>query len=96
MSAGKKIRNSQVLDGRSFMDEFNISLAAAEKLENVLIISGANNDKVLAWYNSSDPITESDYNGFPKGSIIFDMQSTTFKIKTGDRGSAGWDDAAAS
>lgn len=96
MSAGKKIRNSQILDGRSFMDEFGIALAAAQKLDNVLIVSGAGEDKVIAWYNSSDAITEADYNGFPAGSIIYDMQATTIKMKTGARGSAGWDDAAAS
>ncbi len=86
MATGVKLRNSQIVDGVSFMDLFNIPLAAASKLSNVLIISGIADDKktvVQANYTNTTAITLSDYDNFPVGSIIFDFQAFKTHLKTG-------------
>lgn len=87
MSTGKKLRNAQIHDGTSFMDKYEgVSLAAAEKLSLVLVIEGNDNVRYLAWYGSSTAITLTDYDAFPKGSIIFNEQAHT----TSERTAAGW------
>jgi len=98
LSAGKKYNCSVPVQGRSFMDEYDLTAAAAAALENVMIIPGANgaDDKVLGWYNGSAGITESLYANLPKGSVLFDIQTTNIKIKTGARGTDSWEDAAVS
>ena len=90
MATGKKLRNSQVMDGRSFMDDYNIALEAAEKLENVLHITGNGNDKILAFYVSEDATDLTDYAGFPKGTIIEDSQAHITHEKTAAEGTSAW------
>lgn len=94
MAAGKKLRNSQVMDGRSFMDDFGITIDAAEKTDNVLHISGNDKDKAIVWYSSTDAITEADFAGLPIGSLIIDMQAKTLKLKDAAAGTASFVDIA--
>ncbi len=86
MATGVKLRNSQVIDGISFMDMFNITLAAAQKLQNVEIITGTqdgNTTVVRANYTGTGAITLTDYNNLPTGSVIFDFQAFKVHLKTG-------------
>lgn len=86
MATGVKLRNSQVIDGVSFMDAFNIPLAAANNLQNVVRISGNDSKKsevVFATYTAASAITLSDYNNFPVGSVIFDTNAFKIHLKTG-------------
>ncbi len=95
MATGVKLRNSQVVDGVSFMDLFNIPLTAAQNLSNVLIITGTSqNGKtvVQANYTGASAITLSDYNNLPVGSVIFDFQAFKTHLKTG---STTWKSSAA-
>lgn len=86
MATGVKLRNSQVIDGVSFMDAFSIDLADANNLQNAVILSG-NADKksevVFAVYTGAGAITLAKYNGLPVGSVIFDMQAFKIHLKTG-------------
>lgn len=70
-----KRQNSLIMAGRSYMDSYNISQEAATKLGNVLPITGDQTEQVLAWYEATEAINLADYNGFPIGSVIFDMQA---------------------
>lgn len=75
MATGKKLRNSQVIDGVSFMDAYNIPFEAANRLNNVLRIGGIGDGKseiVFAVHNSQELFDIDDYNNFPVGSIIID------------------------
>lgn len=86
MATGVKKRNSQLIDGVSFMDKFGITLAAADKLTSVQILSGIDDSKGLtvhAAYTGASAITLTDYNGFPVGSVIIDFQAFKIHLKTG-------------
>lgn len=84
MATGRKLRNSQVIDGVSFMDAYEIDLADASNLQNVVRISGndsGKNDIVFAVYTGAGAITLANYNGFPAGSVIFDTQAFKIHLK---------------
>ena len=95
MATGVKLRNSQIIDGVSFMDAFNIALADANNLQNAIRISGnadKKNDIVFAVYTGSGAINLANYNGLPVGSVIFDMQAFKIHLKTG---ATAWKSSAA-
>lgn len=95
MATGVKLRNSQVIDGVSFMDAFNIDLADANKLQNAMRVSGnayKKSDVVFAVYTGTGAIILANYNGFPVGSVIFDMQAFKIHLKTGN---TAWKSSAA-
>lgn len=95
MATGVKLRNSQVIDGVSFMDAFNIAYADANNLQNAVRIGG-NADKksevVFAVYTGTGAITLTNYNGLPVGSVIFDVQAFKIHLKTG---ATAWKSSAA-
>lgn len=86
MATGKKLRNSQIIDGVSFMDAYNIALNDANNLSNALLVSGNADYKqtvVYANYTGTGAIALANYNGFPVGSVIFDFQAFKIHLKTG-------------
>jgi len=49
---------------------------------------------VILWYVGTAAITEADFIGLPKGSIIVDLQAAKMKIKSTAPGTATFVDAA--
>jgi len=97
MAAGKKLNNAVIAQGRSYMDQFGITLAAAQNLKQVLVVGGADGSAplVIAWYNGSGAITTSLYAGFPLGSIIIDLQAHKTHEKAAVEGTDTWVSSAA-
>jgi hypothetical protein len=88
MSAGKKKRVSQYMDGVSIQDAFGIPAATMENVANISWLSGNNTDKVELDYIGTDAITEADFIGLPIHSKINDYQDNTLKTKTTAPGTA--------
>jgi hypothetical protein len=80
MAGGGSIyRNAQVADGAGWDRKWSITSNYAALLENVVEFVSDDKNKILAWYNSSTVFStnKAQYDGFPVGSIIHDIQAKT-------------------
>ncbi len=77
---GSKFRNAQVADGAGWDTKYSIPAAYAALLENVVELVSDDDTKIKGWYNSSTVFStnKAQYDGFPVGSEITDIQAKTF------------------
>lgn len=88
-------RNGQPFDGVSFQTKYSITRAAAEKLKVVEIFEADGSESVKAFYDSADAIDLTDYKGFPKYTLILDLQSYKDHMKVAKEGTSTWKSSAA-
>lgn len=87
---GLRINNAVIYDGEAWNQKFNIADAAAAKLKMVTVFKGSDADgteqlRVDAVYDGGSGgtnITTSDYNNFPVGSTILDVDAFAYYLKT--------------
>lgn len=94
MATGNKRNNLWIGAGASFQDRYNLDSNLAEDL-SVLILQDEKRSLVHAHYFGNSPIDLSNYRSFEKGSIIFDHQSQSIHMKTGNIGAGEWVSSAA-
>jgi hypothetical protein len=72
-----RTRNAQISDGAGWAARWRIPDPYVDLLDNVYELTSDNSIKVIAWYNSSDPfpINQAQFNNFPVGSKITDLQT---------------------
>jgi hypothetical protein len=72
--------NADHFKTQSWKEKFEIAVAAADKLICVEVLNADQNNIVKAVYSSAVAITTADYNAFPVGSLITDLQAKKFLI----------------
>jgi hypothetical protein len=79
--AGKFYNYAKEIDGASWADTYSITAG-----QDDLIVRGfqsVNGIQIHAYYIGSSEITLTNYNGFPTGTIIEDLQAHITREKTG-------------
>jgi len=64
------------------VERYGVAAAAIEKLKMIEVHQNDAGEVVEATYDSAGAITLADYNGFPIGSRILDLQAFKWHIKT--------------